>query len=77
LRQKAVGSFTCNVDGYGSGGLDLLIARGFEFRVLELGQWRVEHDYICPPCWLQHVGLPGRKLGGWWSQLEFWHHRSG
>jgi hypothetical protein len=52
LRQKAVGSFTRNVDGYGSGGLDLLIARGFGFRVLELGQWRVKHDYICPPCWL-------------------------
>jgi hypothetical protein len=38
LRQKAAGSFTGNFGGYGNGGLDLLIASGFEFRVLELGQ---------------------------------------
>jgi hypothetical protein len=37
LWQKAVGSFTCTADGYGSGDLDLLIAGGFGFCVLELG----------------------------------------
>jgi hypothetical protein len=36
LWQKAVGSFTCTTDGYGSGDLDLLIAGGFGFYVLEL-----------------------------------------
>jgi hypothetical protein len=38
LRQKAAGSSTCNLGGRSNGGLDLLIATSFEFRVLELGR---------------------------------------
>jgi hypothetical protein len=36
LRQKAAGSFTYNLGGHGNGGLDLLIATSFKFRMLGL-----------------------------------------
>jgi hypothetical protein len=50
----------------------LLIASGFGFRVLEIGQRWAWQDYICPLSWLWRVDLLGRRLGGWRSQLEFW-----